>query len=511
MTQVEQVNQVNQVSCPRIVIAGTNSGVGKTTIVAGILRCLVNQGYAVQAFKVGPDYIDPGFHKEASGRDCYNLDTWLVPAHKLTDFFAHTTKAADLAVIEGVMGLYDGGRDGISSTADIAKRLKAPVVLVIDCKAMGESAAAIAKGFRDYDKDVQFGGVILNRIGSQNHETMIRQALERLQIPVLGVIHRDERMKSPERHLGLTPVTELDVSETLRVISECMAESIDFPVLIDLAHRAVPLETKAKGNTSICAVEAECTTGDEEMDGVADGIEVDRATGDVEADGSTDSIDIDRPALVRIGIAYDEAFSFYYPASLDALAEAGAELVYFSPLKDKTLPNVQALVFGGGFPEMFLNQLSQNEALRKQIKEVAQRGMPIYAECGGLMYLCESVVDFNKQNLPMVGIVPATCTMQETLQRVGYVEATALTDTVLVKQGQTLRGHEFHFSTMDIHPAIGEDAFPWAFRFEGGRQRQVYKGGYRTDTILASYLHINFAGHEEAVRRFIEKARRCTF
>jgi len=475
-------DNVGQISCPRVVIAGTNSGVGKTTIVAGILRCLANEGLQVQAFKVGPDYIDPGFHKEASGRDCYNLDTWLVPAHKLSGFFAKTSESAHIAIIEGVMGLYDGGRDGVSSTADIAKRLHAPVVLVIDCKAMGESAAAIAKGFRDYDKDLLFSGVILNRIGSANHEAMIRQALERLDIPVLGVIRRDERMKSPERHLGLTPVTELDVSTTLEVISECMAESIDFPALLDVAQSAKPL-------VKDLAIESEA---------------------DISATVAPHELAVDKVApnliaSVRIGIAHDEAFSFYYPASLEALEARGAELVYFSPLRDKTLPNVQALVFGGGFPEMFLSQLSQNEAMKQAICEASANQMPIYAECGGLMYLTEAVVDFEKQELPMVGLVPAICAMQDTLQRVGYVEATALQDTILGPKGMTLRGHEFHFSTMEL--SINELEFPWAFQFEGGRQRQIYTGGYSKGSLLASYLHINFAGNDEAVESFLSAAR----
>ena len=191
---------MNTVQIPRVVIAGTNSGVGKTTIVAGLLAAYANGGRTVQSFKVGPDYIDPGFHKIASGRDSYNLDTWLVPPHKLTPFFATMAHDVDLAIIEGVMGLHDGGREGVSSTAQIAKQLNAPVVLVIDCKAMGESAAAIAKGFRDYDPEVNFGGVILNRLGSANHERMVREGMDKIGVPVIGAIYRDDRMHSPERH-----------------------------------------------------------------------------------------------------------------------------------------------------------------------------------------------------------------------------------------------------------------------------------------------------------------------
>lgn len=471
------------VSRPRVVIAGTNSGVGKTTIVAGMLRYLRDAGHGVQAFKVGPDYIDPGFHKEASGRDCYNLDTWLVPAEKLNDYFVKAAEKADLSIIEGVMGLYDGGRDGVSSTAEIAKSLKAPVVLVIDCKAMGESAAAIAKGFRDYDSDLDFRGVILNRIGSANHELMIRNALDRLQIPVLGVIHRDERMKSPERHLGLTPVTELDVEDTLKVISQCMGESLDFEGLLNIANSAPSLQWGSVYTEVM-------RNGSDPENSAAAGFGIKSTS-----------------MAVKIGVAFDEAFSFYYPASLEALEAQGAELVYFSPLRDKTLPDVDALLFGGGFPEMFLQDLSANVSMREAIHKAADSGMPIYAECGGLMYLTAQVVDFEKQTLPMVDLIPARCAMQDKLQRVGYVEATALQDNVLVRKGDRLRGHEFHFSTMEVIDASEASEFPWAFQFEGGRKRETYIGGYCKDNILASYLHINFAGNDEAVKRFIDAAR----
>lgn len=441
---------------PRIVIAGTNSGVGKTTIVAGLLAALTETGRAVQAFKVGPDYIDPGFHKMASGRDCYNLDTWLVPREKLSPFFVDMAETADLSIIEGVMGLYDGGREGVSSTAQIAKDLKAPVVLVIDCKAMGESAAAIAKGFCDYDREVPFAGVILNRLGSDNHEHMIRVALDKLGIPVIGAIRRNDKMHSPERHLGLTPVTEIDPTEAIQTIKEAVQVMVDLDAFVKIAEGApdVAVAEQAKA----------------------------RAT-----------------KKARIGIAMDEAFSFYYPASLKALEEAGAELVYFSPLKDASVPDVDGIMLGGGFPEMFLEELQNNASMKASFREVAAKGMPIYAECGGLMYVTEQVSDFEGNTYDMVGLVPATCHMQEKLQRVGYVAATAKSNTILLSGGETLRGHEFHFSTME--PTV-ED-FPWAFDLVGGRKNDHYIGGYAKDNVLASYLHINFAGSHKAAEHFV--------
>ncbi len=441
---------------PRIVLAGTNSGVGKTTIVAGLLKAFTKQGKKVQPYKVGPDYIDPGFHKLASGRDCYNLDTWLVPQEKLVPFFVDTASDAELVIIEGVMGLYDGGREGVSSTAQIAKTLQAPVVLVIDCKAMGESAAAIAKGFKEYDKDINLAGVILNRIGSDNHERMIKEALERLQIPVIGVIRRDEKMHSPERHLGLTPVTEVDSTQVLTHVGEVISASVDLERFEKIAQTSplLPNLEKKKENLFIRA---------------------------------------------RIGVALDEAFSFYYPASLDALRAHGAEIVPFSPLKDETLPDVDGLFFGGGFPEMFVENLEKNKQMKQSIKAVAAEGMPIYAECGGLMYLCDKIVDFVGNDYKMVGLVPADCTMQDKLQKVGYVTATATMNTVLTKKGDALRGHEFHFSTMEPH----NKDFPWAFQFQGGRVVKTYWGGYSKGNILASYLHLNFAGNDEAAELFI--------
>ncbi len=447
------------VHIPRVVIAGTQSGVGKTTLVAGLLGALKAKGVKVQSFKVGPDYIDPGFHKLASGRDSYNLDTWLVGPEKLAPFFAHQMEGADFAVIEGVMGLYDGGKTGISSTAEIAKMLKAPVILVIDTRSMGESAAALALGFKTYDPEVDFRGVLLNRLGSENHERMIVEALERLNIPVIGCIHRDDRMQSPERHLGLTPVTEIDPTEALCVIQGVVEESVD-------------LEAFEAVGTSAPALDFE-----EDV---------------VQA----------QEKIARIGVAYDEAFSFYYPASLAALEKEGADIVYFSPLRDQELPEVDALLFGGGFPEMFLSELEGNSSMKSAIRQAAQEGMPIYAECGGLMYLCESITDFDGNVHETVGVVPAVTVMQQKLQRVGYVTATAQRDTILGVLGEELRGHEFHFSTME--PTVEE--FPWAFSFLGGRMPKAHLGGYAKDNILASYLHLNFAGSEGAAEYFVQHA-----
>ncbi len=448
---------------PRIIIAGTNSGVGKTTIVTGLLAALKEKGLTVQSYKVGPDYIDPGYHQLASGKVAHNLDTWLVPTDKVVPIFTKTAAGNDLVIVEGVMGLYDGGRQGVSSTATIAKLLNAPVILVIDAKSMGESAAAIALGYKMYDQAVNLVGVIINRLGSPSHEKMVRDALKRIGIPVLGSIYRNANLSMPERHLGLTPVAEHNAHERIAELCAQISQQVDLEAIISIGSEAPELP---------------------------DAIEQD------------DDLHAKKP-VVRIGVAQDEAFSFYYPESLDVLKSMGAEIVPFSPLRDKELPEVHGLLFGGGFPEMFVGELASNALMHQAISKACQQEMPIYAECGGFMYLTQEIVDFDGQRYKMVGVIPASCSMQSKLQTVGYVEATALTDTVLCDAGQCIRGHEFHFSLMENH-GKAED-FPWAFEFKKTRTGAVYPGGYAKGNVLASYLHMHFAGNEEGAEHFIKK------
>lgn len=443
---------------PRVVIAGTNSGVGKTTIVTGLLAALTRTGHAVQPFKVGPDYIDPGFHALASGRDSYNLDTWLVPEEKLAENFARLSEGAELSIIEGVMGLYDGGSAGISSTAAIAKRLQAPVILVINVQSMGQSAGAIALGYKNYDPDVRLAGVIVNRVGSPKHAEMVRESIEQLGIPVLGIIHRNDSLQTPERHLGLTPVTETDPTAVIQQMAKVMHESIDLDRLRAAAEQAPDLSIESRQ-------------------------------------------ELDEPIKVRIAVAHDAAFSFYYPTSLQYLERLGAELVHFSPLTDKELPSdIDGIILGGGFPEMFLDALSENREMLTEMKQAADDGMPIYAECGGLMYLCESVTDFAGTRYPLTGIVPATTQMEKKLQRVGYVTATAQQDSIIATKGATLRGHEFHFSTLLPE---NDEIYPWAYELIGSRNVTPHKEGYVSQNVLASYLHLAWDGSPQAARRFL--------
>ncbi len=446
-----------QQSIPRIVIAATQSGSGKTTIVTGLLTALRQRGIQVQPFKVGPDYIDPGYHRLASGRHGCNLDTWLVSSEQMPSLFALEAKDADIAVIEGVMGLYDGGRNGISSTAQVAKILGAPVVLVIDAKSIGVSAAAIAKGFRDYDPEVDFAGVILNRLGSKNHEEMIREALKEQGIRVLGAMRRDETLRMPERHLGLLPVEENAEENVLRAMGEAVAAELDLEALLHIA----------------------CTVDDLEVPETV----------------------LQKPSKkkrCRIGIARDEAFSFHYPASVRTLENLGAEIIYFSPLRDQRIPAVDGLFLGGGFPEMFARELARNKGMRESIREAVEEGLPVYAECGGYMYLMEGLLDFEEQTHEMCGVFSGIAAMTSKLQMVGYVEAKLLKDTVLGKMGTLIHGHEFHFSEDKVE---GQER---PIQFRKLRNDATYQGGQTYKNAVGSYLHLHFLGCPAAAEYFVE-------
>ena len=446
------------IEIPRIVVAGTQSGVGKTTIVSGLLMELRKRGKKVQSYKVGPDYIDPGYHALASGRPCHNLDSWLMPQERLLSLFGSTSRGMDLAVVEGVMGLFDGGRGGVASTAAIARLIGAPVVLVVNCRSAGESIAAVVLGFQQYDSGVKIAGVILNQIGSDTHEQMVTEALQRIGVRVLGVIRRTENLKVQERHLGLVPVTENSAEAVLEHIHAAIAGHIDIEALIDIAAQAGCVEMPREAS-------------------------------------------LPESRSARIGVAQDEAFSFYYPESLRVLEEMGAELVPFSPLRDKALPEVDGLLLGGGFPEMCLDQLSGNQAMQRSIREAAQRQMPMLAECGGYMYLCRQVTSFEGRDYRMAGLIPEVCRMEKRLQTVGYVEATALADNVLCKAEESLRGHEFHFSRMEpVDSSVEKQS---AFLMTKNRTGAQYRAGFAEQNLVASYLHIHFAGNLQAARRFV--------
>ncbi len=442
---------------PRLIIAATQSGSGKTTITAGLLGVLKNRGLNVQAYKIGPDYIDTGWHALAIGKPSHNLDSWLVGKNKLTEIFTTTARGADVSIIEGVMGLYDGGRGGISSTAEIAKQLGAPVVLVIDAKSMGTSAAAVALGFREFDKSVNLAGVILNRLGSDSHKQMIVDALDALGIKCFGAIMRNDEFTLPERHLGLVPTTENHAVDALQKICAAVEKQVDIDALIALALTPAPLPPPPCPLSLV-------------------------------------------PSPLTIGVARDEAFSFYYDAGLKELERLGAQIVYFSPLNDRTLPKVDGLIIGGGFPEMFAARLERNENLRLAIRDAAATGLPIFAECGGFMYLMRELVDFDGRRFKMCGALDGVATMTNKLQTVGYVTAELLRDCVIGRAGDVIHAHEFHFSTAET---LGEKIFKCT-RLRTGKE---YFAGAAQKNLVASYLHIHFAGCPLAAKNFVDACK----
>ncbi|KFD40465.1 cobyrinic acid a,c-diamide synthase, partial [Peptococcaceae bacterium SCADC1_2_3] len=343
---------------PRVVIAGVQSGVGKTTIATGLMAAMAEKGYRVQGFKAGPDYIDPGYHTAATGNVSRNLDCWMLPEACLKELFLRAAKGTDLAVIEGVMGLYDGysGRTEAGSTARLAKLLDAPVILVVDANGMARSAAALVLGYKNFDPALNLSGVIFNHVGSEKHyQTLSEAVAEKTGLKTLGYLPKNAALKMPERHLGLLPADEREeLTAHLNKLAQAMAEFLNLEEILSVAKSAPPLDYPEQS-----------------------------------------IFPAGQQKKVRIAVARDAAFNFYYQDALDLLAAWGAELVYFSPLVDSSLPqNIQGVYLGGGFPEMFLEPLARNYSMVESIRRAHKKNMPIYAECGGLMYLSEGIIDF---------------------------------------------------------------------------------------------------------------------
>ena len=454
---------------PRIVLAGTQSGVGKTTLAVGLMAALKRRGYQIQPYKVGPDYIDPGFHTLATGRRSRNLDNFFLGEEGLLRLFLQTGQKADLAIIEGVMGLFDGkGRTGESSTAQVAKIVKAPVILIIDGQKMAQSAAAMAYGYKNFDRELLVSGVIINNLASENHYQLIKYPLEtKAGVKVLGYLPAQSELKLPERHLGLVPIAE---SEELGVYLEqlvsAIEQHIDLEQLMEIAIHAPELDLPAPTNNHNLLLPKQQFS-------------------------------------VKIGVAYDQAFNFYYQYNLELLKEMGAVLKTFSPIKDRKLPDVDGLYLGGGFPESFLVQLATNNWLKKDIARAIKAGLPTYAECGGLLYLCQELSDLNGNCFSMVGVVPARAVMTSRLQGMGYVRVEAIRDNILFQQGNVARGHQFHYSRLD---GLADDR-P-AYRLERGRGEGVRTGGYVRGNLLASYVHLHFGSNPFLAQRFIEQCSR---
>ena len=438
---------------PRLVVAGASSGVGKTTVAAGLMRAIRDRGRVVAAAKVGPDFIDPGYHALATGRPGRNLDPWLCGESVIPALAARAGAGADLLIVEGVMGLFDGlGATQVASTAQVARLLEAPIVLVVDTSAMSSSVAAVVHGFATVDPTVTIAGVILNRVGSDGHEAILRQALVPLGIPVLGALHRDAALGWRDRHLGLVPVVEhpAEVGAALERLALEISRRID----LDAVHRL------ARGAPALRVPDPPTAA---------------------------------RAGPCRLAVASGPAFSFSYHDNLELLAQAGAELVPFDPTRDPGLPpGIGGLIAGGGFPEVFAGALAENRTLLAEIKRKVDGGLVTWAECGGLLWLGHHLDDHR-----LAGVIDAGARMSNRLT-LGYRTATFRAPTPLGPAGTVVRGHEFHYSTMD----------PPGEALELVGRNGLHRSGWASPTMLASYLHVHLAGAPQLATALVGAAAR---
>ncbi len=449
---------------PCLCIAGTHSGCGKTTVSLGIMSAFVNRGLAVQAFKVGPDFIDPGHHRRITGRDSHNLDGWMMSRETNHGVFGRYSRNADVVVVEGVMGLFDGfsGRDETGSTAQMAKWLGLPTVIVIDAQAMARSAAAVTLGFSSFDKDLPLRGVVFNNVGSKVHRDIIVEAMQDFpQIHVLGYLPREADLEIPSRHLGL--VTDEDFRADAQRI-ERLGRWIENNLDLDSLIKTLDGKSKYK-NVSSAFPEPD----------------------------------------VRIGIAKDEAFCFYYPENLRLIRMAGAELIPFSPLRSEHLPeDLSGLLIGGGYPELHCGVLSKNTGLMAEIRDFGLAGKPVYAECGGFMYLMNEICDFGGTVYPMVGIFTMSAQMEEGRRALGYREIITESESMLGPVSTTVRGHEFHYSRIKDEVAMSDRIF--SIRDRKGIVKS--KEGYRRERVIGSYVHLHWGSNPKVAEFFVEYCRR---
>ncbi|MCX6130596.1 MAG: cobyrinate a,c-diamide synthase [Proteobacteria bacterium] len=448
-------------SIPRLVIAGAGSGVGKTTLLAALARAFRARGLRVQCFKCGPDYLDPTWHRMASGRDVQNLDTWMMGRDAVQMSFQQATRDADLALIEGVMGLFDGAdpRSNMGSSAEIAELLKAPVICVLDAKGVARTLLPLYLGLKNFSSELNVKGLIANRVGSRGHLDLLQKACGD---DLLGGLPVRKDLGIPERHLGLHAAFSDPLQiEKLDQWAELAKDWLDLDRLWALAQEAgeQALSFNAKAPKKL---KAPC----------------------------------------RLAIARDEAFHFYYDYNLQLLEEAGAELLPFSPLRDDALPDaVQGIIFGGGYPELYAAELSSNTPMLSSIRNYAAKGGLILAECGGLMYLCRSIKSLAGEDYPMLGLLPAQAIMQDKLQALGYTEVEQDVSTILGPAGLRFRGHQFRYSSL-----VEETPLQCVWRIRSKRMNTVQNEGYAKARILASYVHAHWASHPAIAENLIESA-----
>nr|HID59137.1 cobyrinate a,c-diamide synthase [Desulfobacterales bacterium] len=449
---------------PGVIIAGTHSGCGKTTVSLGIMAALIKRGFKVQAFKVGPDFIDPGYHRRITGRDAHNLDGWMLSQIRNREIFSRYNHDADIAVVEGVMGLFDGlsGDDESGSTAQMAKWLNLPVILVIDARSMARSAAAIALGFSRFDPDLRILGIIFNRVGSSVHAEILKEAISSLpDLLFFGSLPVDKELEIPSRYLGL--LTDEEFALGKRMIDR-LASWIETHIQLDSLLNSLK------------------------------GLKIE----DHWAELSTEPD-------VKIGIARDKAFCFYYAENIRLLKEAGADIVPFSPLQDNRLPEgVQGLYFGGGYPELYCHKLSENRNLLEEIRAFGDRGGPIYAECGGFMFLMKEIRTTSGKRYPMVGFFNMTAMMEDRLKSLGYREIVTQKESLLGGAGTRVRGHEFHYSRIQGMDRQGECIYTMTDR----RTKSRGEEGFYVKNILGSYIHLHWGSNPDVARHFVDFCRR---
>jgi len=459
----------DEVHTPRLVVAGTQSGAGKTTVAAGLTAAFRRQGLTVQTFKVGPDYIDAAYLAKVSGRPCRNLDAWMLGEGAIRQIFAQGCLGADLAIVEGALGLFDGrdggGREG--STAEVAEMIRALVLLVVDVHAMNHSAAAVVSGFRRFDPKLKFAGVLLNNVLSEERRRTVEDAIwSEAKLPVLGALPPVEEMVIPERRQGLITVQEnKDWPQVEDRLAQVTAAHVDLDLISRLAAQAELLPLVPK----------KVFTG--------------------------------RPQVVqpvRIAVAYDDAFNFYYPENFELIAEQGGEVVPFTLLDDAHLPNpVHGIYLGGGFPAIFAPRLAANGHMLEAVRRAHEHGIPIYGECGGLMYLAQHVQTPDGRQHQMAGVLPIDVEMESGLRHVGYRQIMTLEDNVLASRGQFFRGHEFHWSRVlrtngTVRPA---------YRMSDAQGEIIGFEGFVAPNLLASCVQLHFGQNPVLVEHFVRRCR----
>ncbi len=450
----------------RLIIAGTSSGVGKTTVTLAILAALRQRGRRVQPFKAGPDFIDPGHHTAATGRPSRNLDGWMLGADLNRAILTKAAVDADISIIEGMMGLFDGSSpvNEVGSTAEIAKQLDAPVLLVIDGSAMARSAAAMVSGYAQFDPALRVAGVLFNRVGSEGHYQLLKEAVEQhTNVAVVGYLRPDQAVTITDRHLGLATAMEQGTGELYDRLAKAAAETIDLDLVEALAQSA----------------------------------------GNLEAGSVSPSVMSRAEKPVRVGVAHDPAFCFYYQDNLELFEAAGAEVVKFSPLNDQVLPDVTMLYLGGGYPELYGEKLTGNVAMREAIRAFAERGGTIYAECGGMMYLTQAIRDFKGQSHDMVGLFPAEAVMKKSGLTLGYRTVELSQTCILGVSGVIARGHEFHYSSL-----VPRGPLDFACSLSDARGDSKGQDGLVLGNVLALYTHLHFASQPKIVTALVNAARR---